>query len=61
MFSEQTAPISTYYVPIDSEFHADGLMEIKNGPWALTGWSLVCCIIEPTYIKRLTTASVIFF
>ena len=34
MFSEQTAPI-------DSEFHADGCMEAKNGPQALTGCYLV--------------------
>ena len=27
MFSEQTAPIGSYDIPIDSEFHADGHME----------------------------------
>ena len=41
MFSEQTAPIGTYDIPIDSEFHADGCLEPKNGPRALNGCSLV--------------------
>ena len=41
MFSEQTAPIGTYDIPIDSEFHADGCMKPKNGPRALTVCSLV--------------------
>ena len=41
MFSEQTAPIGTYDIPIDSELHADGCMKPKNGPRALTGYSLV--------------------
>ena len=27
MFSEQTAPIGTYDIPIDSEFHGDGPLE----------------------------------
>ena len=41
MFSEQIAPIGTYDIPIDSEFHADGCMEAKNDPQVLTGCYLV--------------------
>ena len=40
MFSEHTAPIGTYDIPIDSDFYADGCMKPKNGPQALTGCSL---------------------
>ncbi len=38
MFSESTAPIETYYVPIDSDFHGDGPCKIYR-PWASTGCS----------------------
>ncbi len=41
MFTEQTTLIRTYDILIDSEFHADGRMEPKNWPQALTRCYLV--------------------
>merc|ERR1712055_490452 len=49
MFSEQTAPIGTYNIPMDSEFHADGCMEPKNGPRALTGFFSSWSINHPSF------------
>ena len=36
---------------MDSEFHADGCMEPKNGPRALTGFSLVQDIISTLLVN----------
>ena len=52
MFSEQTALIGTYDIPIDLEFHADGCMKPKNGPRALTGCSLVLYTVLPGKMAR---------
>ena len=53
MFSEQTAPIGTYNIPMDSEFHADGCMEPKNGPRALTGFFSSTIIKDKRIVLRV--------